>query len=195
MENFEVSLPECEDCQKFASHIKTAEEARSAFRAGKKKDMSDEITVSVDMQKVIMFPRLPGIKEAIFGRRLVVFNETFETIGKKASMKPVSVLWNEAKKGRSAEDVASSFIAFIRNMRDREKFIFWDNFSGQNKNWFLYTALVNQANRPTGAAKEIEIHYFEPGQTFMSADSFRHKVEQAMRKKKCRRFPRFPRDS
>ena len=81
--------------------------------------------------------------------------------------------------------MASTFIAFIRHFRDWKKFVFWaDNCSGQNKNWFLYTALVNEANCPNGTVKEIIICYFEPDHTFMSADSFHHLVEQAMRGKK-----------
>ena len=175
-----ISLPDCTNCAKFSLHIDLADEARTAYRA-EGKSLPSKITVSVDMQKVVMLPGLPGIKEAIFCKRLVVFNETFATIGKKPSQKPIGVLWNEAIKGRSAEDVASSFITLIRNFRDCEKFVFLaDNCSGQNKNWFLYTALVNKVNRLTTATKEITIKYFEPGHTFMSADSFHHKVEQAM---------------
>ena len=63
---------------------------------------TDKITVSVEMQKVIMLPRLPGIKEAIFCKCLVVFNETFAPTGKKANMKPVGILWHETIEGRSA---------------------------------------------------------------------------------------------
>ena len=181
-----MTLPDCEKCCKFQAHIKTAEEARSAYKAEKELIRpTDEIAVSVDMQKVIMLPRLPGIKEAIFCRRLVVFNETFAPIGKNAGMKPVGVLWHEGIRGRSAEDVASTFIAFIRHYRDCKRFIFWaDNCSGQNKNWFLYTALVNEVNRLNGTIEEIIIRYFEPGHTFMSADSFHHLVERAMKRKK-----------
>ena len=32
---------------------------------------------SVDLQKFLMMPRLPGVKTAVFTRRLVVFHETF----------------------------------------------------------------------------------------------------------------------
>ena len=106
-------------------------------------------------------------------------------IGKKANMKSVGLLWHKAIRGRSAEDVATTFIAFICHFRDCKKFVFWaDNCSGQNKNWFLYTALVNEANYPNGTVKEIIIRYFEPGHMFMSADSFHYLLEQAMRKKK-----------
>ena len=36
---------------------------------------------SVDMQKVVMLPRLPGVKCAVFTKRIVVFNETFAALG------------------------------------------------------------------------------------------------------------------
>ena len=179
-------FPDCATCDRFQKHIQTAKEARSSYQDEKKKVLSsNEIVVSVDMQKVIMLPRLPGIKQAIFCKRLVLFNETFAPIGKVKEMKPTGVLWHEAIKGRSAEDVASTFILFVRNFRDCERFVFWaDNCSGQNKNWFLYTAFVNEVNRNNGTVKEIVVKYFEPGHTFMSADSFHHLVEQNMRKQR-----------
>ena len=93
-----------------------------------------------------MLPRLPKLKQAIFCKQLVLFNQTFASVGGKAkgkSIKPTKVLWHEAIQGRSAEDVASTFIFFLQQNRDINNFVFWaDNCSGQNKNWFLYTALV-----------------------------------------------------
>ena len=73
------------------------------------------------------------------------------------------------------------------------KYAFWmDSCFGQNNNWFLYTLLVNEANHINGTVNEIVIKYFEPGHTFMSADSFHHKVEQGMKKKKrCEDFQDF----
>ena len=66
-----------------------------------------------------------------------------------------------------------------------EKFGFWtDNCSGQNKNWFLYTLLVNKANRINDTVNESDIKHFEPGHSFMSTHSFHHSVEQGMKKKK-----------
>ena len=72
--------------------------------------------MSVDMQKVIMLPRLPGLKQAIFCKRLVLFNETFAPVGcwkKSKTLKPTGVLWHEAIKGRSAEDVASAYVKIL----------------------------------------------------------------------------------
>ena len=145
------------------------------------------MVMSVDMQKVIMLLCLPGLKQAIFCKWLVLFNEKFAPLGGKAkgkNIKPTGALWHEGIKGRFAEDVASTFIFFLCQNRDINNFVFWaDNCSGQNKNWFLYTALVNEVNRINGTTNEVTIKYFEPGHTFMSADSFHHVIEQAMRKK------------
>ena len=147
----------------------------------------DEVVVSVDMQKVIMLPRLPGLKVAVFCKRIVLLNESFAPIGgaKVGKQKPTGVLWHEGIKGRSATDVASTYIKFIRENRDIAHFTFWlDNCSAQNKNWYLYTALANEVNSGNNSAKTIILKYFEPGHTFMSADSFHHQVEQGMRQKK-----------
>ena len=43
----------------------------------------NEVVVSTDMQKVLMLPRMPGLKTAIFCQRLVVFHQTFAPLGGK----------------------------------------------------------------------------------------------------------------
>ena len=110
-----------------------------------------------------------------------MFNETFAPVGGSKNGKPVGVLWHEAIRGRSAEDVASAFIAFLRTLENLEDVFLWlDNFSAQGKNWWIYTALVAEVNRRCGNMETITIKYFEPGHTFMSADSFHHQVEMAI---------------
>ena len=176
---------ECKDCKSFESHIKTAKEARNSYREDRDKieKRAEELIVSVDMQKVIMLPRLPGLKVVVFCKRTVLFNETFAPLGK--GKQATGVIWHEGVKGRSAAEVASTYTAFIKSNRDVKDFVFWvDNCSGQNKNWFLFTALANEVNVPSTSVQSITLKYFEPGHTFMSADSFHHKVEQAMKQKK-----------
>ena len=68
-----IYLPECDACKKFSTHIDFAKEARTAYRRDHV-NVPNQITVSADMQKVVMLPCLPGIKEAIFCKRLVAFN-------------------------------------------------------------------------------------------------------------------------
>ena len=181
------TFTECNTCDNYTTHITKAIEAQSLYKAKKDQEWEpNKVVISVDMQKVIMLPCLPGLKQAIFCKPLVLFNETFAPVGGRAkgkSIKPTGVLWHEAIKRRSA-DVASTFIFFLRHNRDINNFLLWvDNCSGQNMNWFLYTTLVNEVNRTNGTINEVTIKYFEPGHTFMSADSFHHVIEQGMRKK------------
>ena len=134
-----------------------------------------------------MLPRLPVLKVVVFCKRIVVFNKTFALVGgsKNGKNKATGVLWHEGLRGRSAADVASTFISFIRKNWDTKDFIFWlGNCSAQNKNWYLYTALLNQVNPKGGYASSVILKYFEPGHTFMSVDNFHHQVEQRMRQKK-----------
>ena len=44
-------------------------------------------------------------------------------------------------------------------------------------------ALVAEANKHSASLCPIIIKYFEPGHTFMSADSFHHRIEKSIRKK------------
>ena len=78
------------------------------------------------MQKVIMLSRLPGLK-VVFCKRIVVFNETFAPVGgsKNEKDKAAGVFWHEGIRGRLAEDVASTFVSFIRKNWDTKDFIFW----------------------------------------------------------------------
>ena len=139
------------------------------------------------MQKVIMLPRLPGLMVVVFCKCIVVFNETFAPVGgsKNGKDKATGVLWHEGIRGRSAADVASTFVSFIGKNRDTKDFIFWlDNCSAQNDNWYLYTALLNEVNSEGGYVSSVTLKYFEPGHTFMSADNFHNQVEQRTRQKK-----------
>lgn len=63
-----------------------------------------------------MLPRCDMFKEIIFTPRLIAFNESFvPTAGcsKKHNIGPTAVLWHEAIRGRSKEDIISTFYAFF----------------------------------------------------------------------------------
>ena len=66
------------DCFDFEPHIKTAIEARERYRNKKNREWTDnENVVSVNLQKVIMLPRL---KVKFLWKRIVVFNQTFTPV-------------------------------------------------------------------------------------------------------------------
>ena len=86
---------------------------------------------------------MPGMKKAIFCKRIVAFNENFAPVGGTMNGKAICVLWHDAIRGRTAEDVGSVFLAFVRRLQDINSITLWlDNCSAQGKNWWLYTALV-----------------------------------------------------
>ena len=182
--NRKQTLVDCADCVGFELHIKIATEAKEKCHEEKNREWTDnEKVVSVDMQKVIMLARL------------MVFNETFAPVGgsKNEKDKATGVLWYEGIRERTAADVASTFVSFIRKNRDTKDFIFWlNNCSAQNKNWYLYTALLNGVNLEGGYASSATLKYFEPDHTFMPADNFHHQVEQrTCQKKKVEDFQDF----
>ena len=116
----------------------------------------------------------------------MLFHETFAPLGGNRRGKAVGVVWNEAVRGRNAEDVASSYVKAMKlpKYRDYKNFVFWtDNCGAQNKNWIIFTAMVGEVNQP-GGPESITFKYLEKGHTFMSADAFHAQVEKGMRKKK-----------
>lgn len=178
----------CAQCNDWKDHSERAKVSRTAYKADVETatvhSAEDETKyLSVDLQKVILLPRLPGMKACIFTRRLVVFNHTYAPLGCQTE-KPIAVIWHEGVSGRNAEDIASAFLATLHHPENRnvKHFVIWcDNCAGQNKCWVLYTALAAEMNRPNNIIESIVIKYLEPGHTFMSADSFHHKVENQMR--------------
>ena len=191
-----TSLPKhkgCDSCQRFGEHIITAIATHEHYKEDARKDIDPNEIRSVDLQKVMLLPRLPGLKKAIFCKRLVTFNESFVPVGHKHG-KGIGVLWHKGIAGRSASEVASTFINIVRSsrLRDFKHVTFWaDNCSGQNKNWYLFSALVNEVNRPDGNAESITVIFFEPGHMFMSAGSFHSMVERYQEKEETTRLPRF----
>ena len=126
-----------------------------------------------------MLPRMPGVKSAVFTRRIVAYHENFASVGKNQNKnKTISVVWHEGIAGRSAAEITSAYAAALEKERDIKHIVYWvDNCSAQNKNWYLFSSLVSLVNSNVISTDDITLKYFEPGHTFMSADSFHHGVE------------------
>nr|CAH7755022.1 unnamed protein product [Callosobruchus chinensis] len=176
----------CDCCKKWDVHIKRAQAARQFYRDDVQKARdSDDLYFSADLQKVIMLPRLEMFKDVIFTQRIIAFNESFVPLGKNSHEKPLAILWHEAIAGRKKEELVSAFFQFFLYFRDKNNIILWlDNCSSQNKNWTLFSFLVYIINSDYVGTETITLKYFEPGHTFMSADSFHHQVEMSLKKKK-----------
>ena len=119
-----------------------------------------------------------------------MFNQTFAPLGykndKKNTNRPLGVVWHDTIAGCFAENIASTYVKVLnhRLYRDCKSIVFWvDNWTVQNKNWTLYSAIVTFVNSP-GQIQTISFKYFEPGHSFMSADSFHTAVEKEFKKRK-----------
>ena len=119
-------------------------EARETYQADKLKQKevaqdedATDIYLSVDTQKVILLPRIPGFKENLFTKRLVTINQTFAPINKLEveKKKALGVLWHEGIARRYDENVASAFFrALTTHFRDFSNVTLWlANCAGQNK--------------------------------------------------------------
>jgi len=169
-------------------HKERARTARRLYREdSKRKWPSDTVVFAVDLQKVLLLPRMPDLKTCIFTSRLVVFNETFAMMGSTDpgnSKVHYLAVWNESISGRNRSDIASAFHKVIKKERDRSHFVFWlDNCSSQNKNWLLYSMMLLLVNEEDGP-QDITLRYLVPGHTHMAADSCHGHIEKALRRKK-----------
>ena len=98
--------------------------------------------------------------------------------------KNISVAWQEAVAGRSAKQITSAYVVALEKERDCKHVIYWvDNCSAQNKNWCLLSPLVSLVNSNLVSTEDLTLKFFEPGHTFMGADSVHHGVEQEMRRR------------
>lgn len=168
------------------THKRDYKLARQAYEFDRNNNPNSSF--SVDMEKVLLLPHMPQYKEAIFTKRLVTFNETFARLGSDPA--PVAIIWHEAIAGRKDENVSSSWVKALQYLAKerigaRKDIILWaDNCSAQNKCWTLYTCLCWLVNSSEIGVDTITVKYLEPGHTYMSADSFHHKVEESIKQSK-----------
>ena len=65
-------------CEDWILHIKRAKTSRGEYRKDADAYPPEKIYfVSAGMQKIIMLPHLPGVKTAVFTRRMTMYHETF----------------------------------------------------------------------------------------------------------------------
>lgn len=177
--NISSSERHCLICEKYDMHKRRYTIARQNYEhdVSKKWDDGHEI-YAVDMQKILILPKMT-IKNSFFVSRLVVFHETF------ANLKPAGenkcVLWHEAIMGRNSPDVVSAYYNVLTRLDNKTKhMVLWaDNCTSQNKNWVLFTACIIFVNQDWGP-ESITFKYFEPGHSFMRADSVYGQIGKKM---------------
>lgn len=190
----EIRHRNCTGCKEYELHHRRYILARQKYDEDKSRQMSmqdqtsDAMYYSVDLEKVIMCPRLDEFKVAIFCPRLILFNESFVPLGDKkfrGARDTFACIWHEAIAGRKKDDIISCFRAFFLHYRDVKHITLWlDNCAAQNKNWSLFSYLLNLINSSDVNLETITLKYLEVGHTYMSADEFHHQVELSLKKKK-----------
>ena len=106
----------CNACEIQGVHLERADICRKEYRLDVERNMREHDHIfSMDMQKVMMLPYLPGIKTALFTHRILIINQTIAPVGgiECGGEKPIGYLWHEAVRGRNDEDVASVVIKFL----------------------------------------------------------------------------------
>ena len=84
-------------------------------------------------------------------------------------------------------DVASVLWKFLLESEhcDYKNITTWcDNYIGQNKNWTLYSSILQNLSVSQIRVELKTIKYFEKGHKFMAADSFHHQVEEGIPKRR-----------
>ena len=89
----------CEICDSWKAHLERAKFSRKLYKEDAELDSTpSKAYFSIEMQKVIMLPRMPDIKTTVFSKGLVTFHKTFAPLGKLFKTKailPTGVIWHE----------------------------------------------------------------------------------------------------
>ena len=73
----------CETCDSWKAHVEKEKVSKKLYKEDAELELSPlKAYFTVDMQKIIILPRMPGVTTAIFKKRLVTFHETFVPLGK-----------------------------------------------------------------------------------------------------------------
>lgn len=87
----------CTVCRRLGAHKVNYVTARRVYQEAGKDAINGTIVRSVDLQKLIMLPRLPGIKSVYVTKRVIVFHETFAPVGAYVSVaQNLCILWHES---------------------------------------------------------------------------------------------------
>ena len=128
---FATENVECAFCTSYEEHKINAEHSRLKYKEDALKVNTDiDAYFSVDLQKISMLPRLPGVKTVAFTRRIKAYNETFAPLGDKKLVKqkkavPVAITWHQAEGRRSAQEICSTYSKFMSAYRDVENVTFY----------------------------------------------------------------------
>lgn len=187
-------MAECEDGNvpdtlkaSYECHKLKANKAIQKYQEDASKENTTSIRYySMDLQKVMLLPDMPKVKDSFFLSRLISFNLTFAPIQKMAHVNSTCVLWHEAWAGRDANNIVDALATLLEKQRDLQHLIIWcDNCTSQNKNWILYTALVTLVKSGFSTIETINLKYLTKGHTHMTADGVHGNIEAQIKRREA----------
>lgn len=154
-------------------HIKKKDEARAAKTEAINKISDDVIVVSMDMQSVLLCPKLL-VSEQYYKMKLGLHNYTFHV---KNNKNVYLYVWHEGDGGVTANNVTSCIINFIEKYccQYKKVILISDGCAYQNKNKTLCNSLSNLS---TAKGIMIEQIILEKGHTMMEVDSVHSTLEK-----------------
>ncbi|CAH1106435.1 unnamed protein product [Psylliodes chrysocephalus] len=166
--------------EKWNEHKVKVSKATAKYKANSLVPENENLGIySMDLQKVILLPIMPGVKDALFVSRLVAFNLTFCSLKQNPTTKNYCSMWHEGIAGRDGHNIVDAIFKVFQVERDVKDYIIWcDNCTGQNKNWILYTALVYLINQESCGINSVSLRYLTKGHTHMSADGIHGNIER-----------------
>ena len=168
--------------ENYDQHKQREKESLDMKEADKIAARSDESVKSItfDLQAVLPLPHA-GDAQIFYLRKLAVYNFTiYETDSKNG----LCYLWDESEGKRSANEIGSIMLHYIKSLPDHITKItsFSDTCAGQNRNQYISAAMLAavQASHVTC----IDLKYMESGHSYLEADSMHSTIESAKRYQK-----------
>ncbi|XP_050518375.1 uncharacterized protein LOC126892750 isoform X1 [Diabrotica virgifera virgifera] len=164
------------------NHIDSAEEARQALNADRKRAKFDEQleVLCFDMEKTLPLPRIPT-NVVFYKRQLWLYNLGIHTAKHN---KGHCYVWLEGEAGRGAQEVGSCLFRHVLKARDMEAckhLILWsDSCGGQNRN-IKIVLMLNAIFDVHPLLERITLRFLTSGHSFLPNDTDFGDIECALK--------------
>lgn len=190
--NFGFGSPKTDTCK--VCDVEVNEEHVAKFKKAFEQQKIDRQTaknndktlyLTFDLQKTLPLPKISTGK-AFYLRQVWLYNLGVHSVStQQQNGKGYFHVWTEDEGSRGPEEIGSSILAFLENIKEENKLsdhlVAWsDSAGGQNKNFYivcLWHYLIK-----SGRFKKIDHKFPEVGHTFMDSDRDFATVEKAIRK-------------
>lgn len=190
--NFGFGTPKTDTCK--VCDVQVNDEHVAKFKKAFDQQITDRETarhnektlyITFDMQKTLPLPKISTSK-AFYLRQVWLYNLGVHSVtAQQQKGKGYFHIWTEDQGSRGPEEVGSSLLAFLENIKEEDKsfdhLLAWsDSAGGQNKNFYivcLWHYLIK-----SGTFKKIDHKFPEVGHTFIDSDRDFAAVEKSIKK-------------